>query len=1223
MNLADRFRENAFDIAGLADLPEDPDTLQQALVRVRTWLKASGDLPATDQNLADILFALIRVAQEEYNGAYFPHFEQRLNAVELTSARQSQLGGWFRAGLSRFDYFVPREGLSNVTPIVFHAGVPRYSVRGLVHFMRRQLKAFTPTEFESLDPSLIQQLIDEYADSALHQNVRRVLRSCLRGVGQIWASLARVLTSWDNEDERTDALNQLPAAIDREEVILAMQDVLSAPTAPALPRPRLTYDSQSGMVQLWLPAGARDDWHIRSETELRLFWDKLPKRTSVEIASPLPESLIIEPRNPEFGGRREFLPRVRDFPGFWFRASDGQLIEAPTLVRSGLESGQCFLVARGEPADPDQACSRRPLNWPASAGWGAWAVDVPERGPGQIDFSWRCDGSIFTLPLERKPRPRLTVQSVPAASAIVPTLGLANVPVYGAPLEVVLRQQYGGSTVLLRRRGFSGPATRLSLAAGEVDRIAVSEPGLYQLRDTRAGGQILLEFAFIPALHVSPMENTTDGRVAWALETADGGQLLAHDGIEAAEVEQGEGNTWRLSASTIPPLASARWHWPQAAVPDILLQWSVPGVRWRLCNMPEARGDWSRAPIQVHGEEVARHKAELEIQVLPGETAALNGLNVPLKPVPAGEGGTVSLLPHVPRGQVKLACGGQTYVPVIFSQRPCLDRLTVLVEGDQLRVQWEPATVTDGVVLLAWDPLRPDHEPTVIRLTPEQAAAGMWTGARSSLKSPGASHISLTLAAPAGPDASAQSLEVALDRASLQKAQVSLVHVGATDTVPDEWPEPAHLLIVNLLGRPPCLDFDPRRWLKKLEAGGDLHLAQLFDFAARLRRLAVGNVPAALLGQVEASLAEFGADGSNWLLLLRSFGKLPVEEAQRSFLDWFDRGVHLGWIKPSRLVVVPPEGLEPFPCPLGYYRDLWLIGSTAAEAATDLAREDVPLPIRFASLQKEAAYRVCAFHEKAGFPWPGYLLCWPTRQPDWRDGTLETNASAGHPRHYLGRVSVEGAAAPSPEQFARELGLNGILTVHAHGPKKSRFRLEYTPGGPGWRFFQCRDGQPDYSPCCVPGDVRIPAPAWTPERLALALDLGGLLQRWGDETMRQGKPSPWPPAGVSDERLRGDPGCGGLYSRGADSLATDRVCNLWRIAWTDRLTVWRGLTKVFGYHGLFPGDQRPTFLHMLADALRRWPHLMGRCLALVELACRCLFSHGLGLITDPVLRRGV
>src|SRR4051812_16822655 len=125
------FRDNPYDLAGMADFPHDEEALTPALRRIASWLSQE-TLVADDDLYTTVLYAFLRVGQLDYRDGTFWEFLASRLGCPVDPIQQRRLGEWFRDGLRRFEYHVPADGLTNVTPILVHAGVPRSSVLGLV-----------------------------------------------------------------------------------------------------------------------------------------------------------------------------------------------------------------------------------------------------------------------------------------------------------------------------------------------------------------------------------------------------------------------------------------------------------------------------------------------------------------------------------------------------------------------------------------------------------------------------------------------------------------------------------------------------------------------------------------------------------------------------------------------------------------------------------------------------------------------------------------------------------------------------------------------------------------------------------------------------------------------------------------------------------------------------------------------------------------------------------
>ena len=209
MDLLRRFRENEFDLAGLANLPLiDGRQFDEVLRRVHQY--AADDVFMNDEKLAEVLYALIRLAQEDYqHGNLWGQLSDRIDQP-VDQKLQERLGDWFQRALKRLGYPVPEDhgGLTWLTPILMHAGVPKASIPRLVKLVHQHRDAC-----EDLDAHEIQRLA-ESEGVTLHVNVKRLLSSRMEGAVQLWRAVARVVVAWPNSERVAEELSRLPLALD-------------------------------------------------------------------------------------------------------------------------------------------------------------------------------------------------------------------------------------------------------------------------------------------------------------------------------------------------------------------------------------------------------------------------------------------------------------------------------------------------------------------------------------------------------------------------------------------------------------------------------------------------------------------------------------------------------------------------------------------------------------------------------------------------------------------------------------------------------------------------------------------------------------------------------------------------------------------------------------------------------------------------------------------------
>ncbi len=838
--LSERFRDNPYELAGLAELPEDDEALKSSLADLRNWIMSHRVL--STEALAGVMFVLLRVAQSDYQeGSYWPHLSDRLDLDILSPQEQSRLGRWFRKGLRRFNYFVPipKKAHRNLTPILVHAGVPRGSLEGLVPFVASELErhgSWLANAAESA-PDLIRQLVRGYTGPLLHRNVRRILVSNRRGAVELWSSLARVILAPVDSPDSEEALRLLPPGVDQQAVREAVRrNATIGYNRQTLRPPRVRYDPETGSVRLYLPHGSEEHWDLQAG-ECRYVWDEATGGVTAEFLDPLPEEVSICPRSPEGGIGRIFATRPERWPGLWFRASTGNLEQGTTIDNSGVESGRWFVLFDGTPDQPGNA-EPKPLNWPffGSPNWSAWEVDVPARSNAQQDFVWKVGENEFIVPLARRPGPtvRMTAPIIHASSGENDRLA-----VYAEyPAATLDRDRPCGAQLWRRVRDFWEPGRKLELFPDQQTSLTVERGGIYRLRETQGMGRVLAEFAFIPGLNVQGPSFRGDTALIHIEADADAGTIGRSEDSGTTNVSVELPGSWNATIPTVEPQLTTAWNWHDSKTPDLLFHWAIPGFRWRVIGLRGESSKWTRDLLVVDEARVATEDPQLEIHVPDGSNLTINGETASLKPGPAGLRAIRSLNAYL-GDVVRLTYLGINYDAVIVTRRPVLDKFTVEFDEDTVIASWSP-TPPDGTVLLAWDPLSPIESPKVVRLSSaELREPGEWVGTWETL--PQSDYIAVALArrhSSAGLSLVPSSYVPAVERLEQRKAVVWLCERPnrRTDQVARLWSHLALDIQVDLLSPKPRAAIDIAARLEQIQLGGPLPLGEILAFASGLAR---------------------------------------------------------------------------------------------------------------------------------------------------------------------------------------------------------------------------------------------------------------------------------------------------------------------------------------------------------------------------------------------------
>jgi hypothetical protein len=1220
--LSERFTENPYELAGLADLPEDDEALKASLAFLRNWIEARSLL--STEELALVMFVLVRVAQSDYQeGSYWPHLSERLGLANLSPQEQGRLGDWFRKGLRRFNYFVPtiKKAQRNLTPILVHAGIPRGSMEGLVPFVAIELERhgiWLANPAESA-PDLIRQLVRAYSGPLLHRNVRRILLSNRRGAVELWSSLARVILAPIDSFDSEETLRLLPPGVDQQAVREAVRrnatiGVYRQPLRP----PHLRYDRETGSVRLHLPYGSEEDWDVQAG-ECRYVWDQANGVVTAEFLDPLPEEVSIHPRSPAEGIGRAFDTRPERWPGLWFRASTGNLEQGTTIDHSGVEPGRWFVLFEGTPDEPGNA-EPRPLNWPffGSPSWSAWEVDVPARSNDLRNFLWRIGENEFTVPLGRHPGPtvRITAPILHASSGENDRFA-----VHGEYPAVILdRDRPCGAQLWRRVQDHWEPGRKLELRPDQQTLLIVERAGLYRLRETQGMGRVLAEFAFIPGLNIQGPTVHGDIAVIRISADADAGAITRSEDLGTTAVSSERPGSWNATISTIEPKLTIVWTWHDRKTPDLLFHWAIPGFRWRVVGLRGDSPKWTRDLLVVDEARVASEDPQLEIHVPEGSSLAINGENASLKPGPAGFRAIRSLNAYV-GGVVRLTRLAADYDAVLVTRRPVVDKFAVEFDEETVIAIWSP-TPPEGTVLLAWDPLSPTKPPKVIRLSSDELSEpGEWVGTWEML--PQTDYIAIALArrhSSAGLSL-VPCYVLAVERHEQRKAVISLCERhNRADHITRLWSRFALDILVDLCSPRPRGTIDIAAWLEQIQLVGPLPLRTILTFASDLEKSPL--LRAANREWVRRYVEEIRSCANSPIMLESWVGSAYPQDDEDNppGVGWLLRnGIHPGWVHveclPDRT-----DLLDSLTIPLKYYRDLRLLTPRSIEASicTPSTSPAVPRsPSRDDRLR--AAKRVFSFHKIWQLPSPELFLPWRCgviRVPD-RDPRCS--------RELVFKLPTTGGET----QFLDELGLNGLMIDAFDPQRREKFALTWEPDDEnGWAIEP--HAHQRLTPGWRTGTTPLLGPSADAVRLAERLRLKELLFRWAPKVDTSKELRDVLPTEKIDQFLKSEPASGALHSlvlappssvekllRGVkiavqvDRSIPDVVLTAWRISWVDRLGAKFGPGRLLGPSGVLTIDQA-QYLGVLAMMLERYEDLMTPMFALTELLVRTLYDGGIG-----------
>lgn len=1256
------FDENEFDIAGMADLRDDDKALSLALQELHLIL-ISGNEPRRVNRirLARVLLAMTTVARNDYAGSghqeYWPFLFDRIEEVVSATARggqfaclrtqlnQSLLGRWFRFALDEFGYTIPEEGQTYVGPIVFHAGIPRTSLSGAMQLVDTAVRQFAQSAV-NLPYDLRTQLARNHFPP-LHRNVERLLASQLTGASQLWSSLARAVFAWQQCGDCTEELRQLPAALDPQDVRQALpsRDAAVVARRSRTILPLLRFDVTTGEVRLTFPSGTSDDWKVTGSGSqaVALRWQHTHLGLTSEFLAPPPEDITVFQRGAE-GIRRTLVTRPAHWPGIWFHASNGTLEDGKTIDANGLEPGRWFVLFEGTPTRWNVSSAYRvQLKWSWFSGhqdWSAWEIDVPARSPERPQLECFVDDNRFHVPLARRPGARVELCGSPMATAL--TGENETVEVFAeAPVIRLCRDRSLAITLLRQCPGHVETVHREEMPPERPWRIPVNEAGVYQLRESRGVGRVLLHFAVIPGVKVTgPTYDSKNERVAVEMRGADAtGEVCADADQDCCERD----GVCRIEQSTVEPALSFKWQWRNGIAEPLTFRWPIAALRWRVLRLAEEAARWTRDTVFVSPKDVERQDAQLEIQVPSRASLKVNEQSWSAETLQrrgANAGLSLSLLPYGEIVSVSVDEGEPT-TAVIKSDRPLVDSLEVLCDGESVLVTCTANGTNSGLVLIAWDPRQLAAEPrqfaladNATELSCQELSAEVCSLAIGRIVRHGFRKTLLLAADEADP--------------TRPVSQILDVHTGEARSPnyhsPATWTEFLHCLTVDRLNGTLR---DPDE-IKKLlsNVGGDCQ--------------SMINRYLELDSNLEDSKCLFEA---GWRAALRqalteqltlAANQNPAElfgstQGRDVFARLLRLGIPLGQTCPQKwLTTDTVVDHEQCSYPFSYLRDLWLLGTRElSESSSSGVKHDSNAGCTLQERRLSAARRVWSFLKR-------YDLCFALPLLPMLQNSAYVGATDERHRH---SVSFPPRQVRSESEFVDAMGLDTVaLDCHAtcddhfwkmpstnkagawHSPEAARAVTQQRRTAASYDYSllwalderQWYIERPGASPptCCRTTTLTVPAVDI--HKLLEALGLRQVLAQWSrlDASLKHNGRTLEIPEQFAD-LLCSEPTSGALHSElltaprseARELLGTKVVvpskCSLserarisWQIAWLERLSAWGLVDRLRASDADVVRRALPP---LLAEACSTWPELMRRCLALTEFLIWTLYRGGLGM----------
>jgi len=1224
------FDENEFDVAGLAQFSLDADAVVEALRELYFILRNDSRPRRSNRTrLARVLFAMTSVARDHYADSghqeYWPYLFDRIEQVILQDrARfaavslggqqdQSLLGQWFRLALEEYGYTIPDEGQTYVGPIVFHAGIPKASLPGALQLIGTAVQHYGPQAI-NLPVDRRRALVKNHP-APLHRNVERLLVSNLRGAAQLWSCLARVVLAWQWKGDCAEELRQLPAALDPDAVWQALprKEASDAIRRPRLALPQIRFDPETGEVRLTVPTGTASDWRVSStDGRIDVRWTQTHIGLTAEFTVPLPEEVQVTRRGDETVMSRTFLTRPGHWPGSFFHASNGNIEDGAVIDANGIDPGRWFVVFEGMPTRWNiPSAYRLSLKWSRFAGhreWTAWEIDVPARSHNQAFLEWHIDDNRFYVPLARRPGPRVECLTEPLTTAFKPS-GESVAVFRTAPIVHLCRDRVL-SVLLLRERDHNVETVRrIELPADEDFRLPVQEPGVYQLREARGVERVLLHFALVPGLDVKgPIYDAAQTRATVEVAApADVGQLVTTRGDELMT----QNGIARHEHSTVEPLMSLEWKWQDDHIAPLLFQWRLEGLRWRVLRLSDDAARWTRDPILVRRKEVQANDAQLEIQTPAKSELRVNEVSYAdhVQRAPAGNSRTLSLLPFGDTVEVALG-DGPSALAVIFSERPLLNRLNAVSDGETVQLTWDADSAQAGMAVAAWNPLEPLTEPKVFSLSSDEVDAGACEIACDRL--PGESWTSLAVTRLVRVGFSRQVLHLAAQRSDVNRPLALLLDrtTGTTATpaanTPMSWSDFLHRLSLDRVDRRVRPARQVAEALEELHSRHEVDPNRVLKLVSTLpltdddRVTSLPSTDREWLDNTRQGLMQFVAE------LVRSdpagFTNAINSERVPGWLELLlSAGVALGQSCPFSWLDSDPDDRPDEVYPFRLIRDLWVLGTREADSQSERNSSCASLPLGFRDKPRAAAARVWQFFDEIGFSFPQSLL--PISQRDaW---VCKTDCHHDHVFALPPRI-VDSATA-----FVDALGLDDLAldcpitcddhlwdtdssvpTTMSHSPAAGRGIEKYRHEQARkyslyWncherRWYIERPSMAEPTCCRTAGEPLLVRPI-QPLELLEEIDLRQTLCVWAKLDVNEGaKIDPSELLESLRTQLCSDNVVGGLHreiltapqpevrqlfgaSVAVPSKSTLPECAVvaWQLAWCDRLVAWDGLRRFF------------------------------------------------------------
>lgn len=998
--LISALENNPFDIVGLAEFKADEQVLSHCLRTLHSILRLQRRPDRTDRDrLAQVLYAMVAVAHEEYasqgHQELWPFLFRRIRESNSnyqlgTSSQQYQslLGEWFRTALKVFQYSIPTEGQTNIGPVVFHSGIPRFSLPGAIQVIASACKQHG-LHAETLPVDIRKRLVENFKP-ALHKPLQRLLGSDLEGASQLWSCLTRVVLAWQSRGNCDAELAMLPIAIDPELVREALPTVRARGDIARCSFSQLRYDVDTGEVRMVLPFGNEKNWSITSSANpLRIYWDAPYGKLTADFRIPLPQ--VIDVSSDVYGSDQDRTIHTRpcghdgsEWPGIWFHAHNGNIEDGRIIDSAGLSAGRWYVLFEGNPT----SCSvpyigKTPLNWGFSTegkDWNAFEIEVPPRTAEKTFLEWRVGDNSFKVLLARRSSAKTEFTS-PAVATATTTDG-NKLDVFAKRPSLVLRRDRGLEVLLVREidNGLE-LIESFSLQPEKESELPLPTPGTYRICEARGVGRVLQRFAFIPGLQILGPTNSSDLQsavleFAWNQDSDLG--TITHSNQSTSGTQTRNDNTRVFEFCTSQPFAELEWIWNDERHSSLTFRFAMQGLRWKVTGVPNLPADWTRSPIFLDPAVIAIHDAQLEIQVPPGSELEINGSLYEGQLQHSASGDSLAL-PLASYGEsVELTFSGEKYDAVVKSKQPILNVLRANVVQESIIIEWEALNLPPKLAIIAWDPFDFLAEPISFSLSEEQTLNKKWESSTKQL--PNGDWIAVSLATETKSGFSKRSLQYAVCAKKDREPIALLVHQNSGEVFtstrrPGNFQQLALALSLQRLHK---LDILPEGLFELVDRN-----VSHCDIDPMVYLKLYSSVEAIVHG-ADSNEAEIEWSDSVLSLLQKQISK-SVKAAPDVWLDrdpqnngrftqLLHLGISIGKEVPRSFSQSGRRIADNCVYPIEYIQDLWTVSVSQFKLGILQEPDIVGGGSSFHDLQVQAAGRILSFHLQWGLPSPFDLL---------------------------------------------------------------------------------------------------------------------------------------------------------------------------------------------------------------------------------------------------------